>query len=78
MKIILTEHAKQRMAQRGITVDDLFAVLLNPRISLPGRPSGTCYVGEGANGASLQVCIVGQIQPGQPVTIKSAYWKDAS
>lgn len=78
IQLILTTHAKERMQERSVTEDDIRSVLENPAMSLPGRPSGTCYIGSGVNGASLQVCIVGTLTAGKPARIKSAYWRENS
>ena len=78
IRIILTSHARDRMAERNVTEDDIRSVLENPSMSLPGRPSGTCYIGNGVNGASLQVCIVGVLTSGKAAKIKSAYWREGS
>lgn len=61
--------------QRGIAEDDVIFVLENHFMSLPGRPSGTCYVGKTPRGDTLQVCIVGTLSGDHPVKIKTVFIK---
>jgi hypothetical protein len=37
-EIGLTDHARQRMAERGVTEDDVLATMADPETSYPGGP----------------------------------------
>jgi len=43
MKVIFTDHAKLRMEERGITIDDVCKALQNPEIKMPSQ-TGTIKI----------------------------------
>lgn len=75
MQIDWTIHGRQRALQRGIAEADVIHVLKNAHTSLPGRPSGTCYIGTTPRGDTLQVCIVGVLNGEEPIKIKTVFIK---
>lgn len=56
MRIILTNHARDRMAQRGVSRADIEAALRDVQLSV--RTSrGATYVGRAPNGRELKVVL---------------------
>lgn len=69
----LTNHARQRMAQRGITEQDIDAVMRRPiRGPLPGSGPGTVvFVGSATGGRMLKV-VVSAVDP---TIVVSVMWE---
>lgn len=52
-----TAHATQRLAQRGITREDVAAVLSNPTRTARIRPNATSYFGRALDGRAIVVSL---------------------
>jgi len=58
MRVLFVEHAKQRMAQRGITEDEVKACLFNPDTTVPADQDRTRYIQHSGDGGSISVVAV--------------------
>ncbi|GAB3279052.1 hypothetical protein GCM10027589_05430 [Actinocorallia lasiicapitis] len=67
----LTLHVKQRMAQRGITEDDLWAALGRRTRTHPGNSGNIWVYGHAPGGRILKVCLTPDEQ-----TVVTAVWPD--
>jgi hypothetical protein len=66
---MLTDHAKQRMSDRGVSSDDIEVVLENYHTSLPGNPKGRTVLIGNVRGRDLRVIIVTGSNPALVVTV---------
>lgn len=81
MKLILSRHARQRVAERSITLDDIWDVLTaTDRMSVPGGSAKVCYIGTTTAGRRLKVCLNEYIEDASPVdgrlTVVTVHWYD--
>jgi hypothetical protein len=75
MRAILTKHARDRCAERGISVSDVEAVVVSPSATWedPGEASLVCS-GVAADGRQLRVCLVHPPSSDGTVRVKTAFW----
>lgn len=78
MKVKYSRHARERMALRGITTDDVIRVILNHHSSWGTKEESVQYTGNVDSGRELKVWLVtpGYVSSDAWVTVKSAAWKD--
>lgn len=76
MNLVITFHLRRRMAQRGITEEDVRAALARHHTSYPTLEQSVCYIGPGIDGRDLKVWIVLPGLSADPAIVKSAAWKD--
>lgn len=79
MKIRLIGHCPDRMTERSVTKDDIEHALLTYQLSeslnLDADPGKSRIVGAPKDGYRLHVVIMGQLPPGQRVSVVTVYWK---
>ena len=75
MAFILTNHARDRMKQRSVTVSDISYTLRNYELTLPGDSDGLAVLKTFPDGRILKVWIVENSMACDPLTIKSVAWK---
>lgn len=75
MRLHLTRHVLQRMAERGIREVDIRAVLENPTSTWqdPGNESRN-FRGTTSDGRSLRVCLVDPAPRNGVERVKTAMW----
>lgn len=79
MRIIIRPgHARNRMAERNVTEEDIRAVLDNYHSSWSTPRGGIQYEGIAPNGQTLKVWLLppGYLNPDTTVTLMSVAWKD--
>lgn len=79
MRIRLSGHAKARMRERNITMEDVERALqtfeMTESLRLDADPGKSRIVGAPRDGERLHVVIVGPLPPGLRVQVASVYWK---
>lgn len=79
MRIRVSGHARTRMRERGIEMEDIERALLTFDMSesmrLDADPGKSRIVGAPQDGERLHVVIVGPLPPGLRVQVASVYWK---
>lgn len=73
MRLILTIHAKLRMAERGISEADIQAVLANHQSARPGNDPNTIRYRGVVSGTQLRVVAERPGVAAEPVTIVTVY-----
>ena len=67
----LTKHAQERIAERGISEEQLYAALAHEQRRTPGQP-GTIWIhGQVAGGRILKVCVRADLS-----AVITAAWPD--
>ena len=72
MEFVITRHAREQMAERDVTADQIDAVLSNPRWT-PFATSNTRYDGVVADGRRLVVILAERYEVPRVVTV---WWYD--
>lgn len=72
MKVILTDHAKIRMTERGITIADVKEALQNPEVKMPSQ-TGTIKVFSTLKNGKICVVYVEIVE--STFKIISAWWR---
>lgn len=57
MVIRISDHARERMEQRGIFLQDVEMALRHSTETLPGQPGSVWKVGHAPGGRLLKVCV---------------------
>ena len=76
MRLILRGHPVKRMAERGVTEEQIRATLLSPDTTMPGDNGGRCYQRRFPDGRTLKVWLVQPMSSTDTsVIVKSAAWR---
>ncbi|WP_420063966.1 DUF4258 domain-containing protein [Microbacterium bandirmense] len=75
MRYKLKFHARQRMAQRGITDDDIVSALMDIIMQYPAEPGSVCILGN-VGSRKLAIYVSGVMPPTEPLAITTVVWRD--
>lgn len=76
MRLVIVGHPVRRMAERGITEDDILSALRNNHSSWTTRDGSIQYVGPGVDGRNLIVwTLPAELSEEATITIKSIAWR---
>ena len=77
MILIITNHGRRRMTERGIDERQIREILVDPDLSWPGDGGGQCYRRRCSNGRILKVWLAAPMaSTGDSVIVKSTAWQE--
>ncbi len=74
MIITFTDHAHQRMKERGITTRQVLKALQNPEITMPSR-KGTAKIYNTVDGRKICVIVSRKIDYCKEIKVISVWWR---
>ena len=72
VRVIFTDHAKLRMSERDITIDDVCEALQNPEVKMPGKTGAVKIFSTVRRG---KICIVYAVKSENVFRIISTWWR---
>lgn len=71
-----TTHARERMSQRGVSIDNVRAVVTRPERAVADAAEGSVRLERDLGGRTLKVWVVAPWPPEREAVVKSTAWAD--